>query len=693
MKRLLVLVACAVVVCAAALVPLASPVSAAVDRSFSVNSFSDKVDANIGDNKCLDSTGYCTLRAAVQEANALGGTTSITLATAGTYKLTIAGSKENGSAKGDIDIKSSVKLYAPTGGSGATVTAGTGFSDRIFDIPSGTPDMSVEFEPGLIIKGGKAPSGEDGGGIRSLNAGYLNLNQMTVSNSTARNGGGVYVSGPASSSLNTNVAEFNANTATGIGGGLDVEGDLTATLKYLTAQDNKAGQGGGLATFLSDGSTGSVSTSGAAYLTNNTATDGGGGMAVSRFTGKSFTITGNSAPKGGGIQLIGTTGPSNINGRTYLSNNTASSKGGGIYGSCKTASCGSLGQVSIEDNSADSEGGGMYVNGALIFDRGVIARNTARGGTGGGGVVHIGDSALVMTNVTVADNISRASGSPTSGGVVLMATVVDTFTNDTIAWNTGGSADGVIVTGTGAVLPKLKNTIVADTVTGTTMCNKRLTSQGHNIDSGNTCGFSSNGDMTSTDPGLHEIGDHGGGIDTMSLKTGQISIATDAGDNIGCPVTDARFVGRPQDGDDNTTKTCDIGAFEASFSAMNNDIGMTMSPSTTTPKPGDQVTYTLTFTNGGAVEATNAVVTETLPSQLSIVSCDAGSVSCVIVGNVITMKYASIGFTNLPVIKVVAKVGSSVGKGTVLTNSAVTWADNPDTNHANNVASVVVTVS
>jgi CSLREA domain-containing protein len=62
---------------------------AAAAATFIVNSSVDAVDANPGDGICQTVTpGQCTLRAAVQEANALAGADMITLP-AGIYKFTI----------------------------------------------------------------------------------------------------------------------------------------------------------------------------------------------------------------------------------------------------------------------------------------------------------------------------------------------------------------------------------------------------------------------------------------------------------------------------------------------------------------------------------------------------------------------------------------------------------------------------
>src|SRR5262249_12990409 len=84
---------------------------------FVVNSTADAVDAKPGDGVCATSSGVCTLRAAIQEANAHSGKDSITLP-AGTYTLSIAGPAEDAAATGDLDITDDLILN----GAGAETT-------------------------------------------------------------------------------------------------------------------------------------------------------------------------------------------------------------------------------------------------------------------------------------------------------------------------------------------------------------------------------------------------------------------------------------------------------------------------------------------------------------------------------------------------------------------------------------------
>src|SRR5207249_11164567 len=124
------------------------PASAA-PLTFTVNSTADAVDANIGDNACRTAAGVCTLRAAIQEANRNSGTDTISLPTAGVYRLTIAGRNENLAATGDLDIMDAVNITGA--GASSVIIDGNGL-DRVFDIDlltNGTVNIS-----GVTIRNG-----------------------------------------------------------------------------------------------------------------------------------------------------------------------------------------------------------------------------------------------------------------------------------------------------------------------------------------------------------------------------------------------------------------------------------------------------------------------------------------------------------------------------------------------------------
>jgi uncharacterized repeat protein (TIGR01451 family)/CSLREA domain-containing protein len=279
---------CRLVVCVVLQLGISLPGHAA---TFTVDSTADTSDANPGDGVCADADGNCTLRAAVQEANALAGNDSIVLSAA-TYTLTGAAGDDL-ALSGDLDISDTVTITGA--GTSSTVIDGGG-TDRVFDIdPNGigvSPTLS-----NLTIRNGNLP-GESGGGIRNrgtllldnttvsgnasgidggglLNLGTLTLQYSTVSgNSASRNGAGV--SNGSGSSLTITASTLSSNTATGTvssGGGIFNSNSATLSLINSTITSNTANDtGGGIsndsgatATLLND------------TISNNTATTGSGG--------------------------------------------------------------------------------------------------------------------------------------------------------------------------------------------------------------------------------------------------------------------------------------------------------------------------------------------------------------------------------------------------------------------------------
>src|ERR671916_1848883 len=76
----------------AAILTVTLPEGPAQAATLTVNTTSDAVDANLGNGLCATAAGTCTLRAAVQEANATAEVNDVIEVPAGIYTLTIAGS-------------------------------------------------------------------------------------------------------------------------------------------------------------------------------------------------------------------------------------------------------------------------------------------------------------------------------------------------------------------------------------------------------------------------------------------------------------------------------------------------------------------------------------------------------------------------------------------------------------------------
>jgi CSLREA domain-containing protein len=260
--------------------------------SFTVDTEEDAVDANPGDGACSTATGFCSLRAAVQETNALGGAHTVLLP-AGTFTLTAPGSGEDDAVTGDLDIKSDLTIVGQ--GSNETNIMGNK-TDRIFHVRE-TLDISD-----LTITNGFA-NDDFGGGIS--NGGQLWIDEVIVSGNTGRFGGGISNFGiltMTNSSVLSNTATTSHFTG-GAGGGLENLGLMTvinSTIAYNVANN---AIGGGL------------HQQGEAYLTNSTissnsgSSNGGGIFHVIGGIGinpgltelTNVTIANNDALGGGGI--------------------------------------------------------------------------------------------------------------------------------------------------------------------------------------------------------------------------------------------------------------------------------------------------------------------------------------------------------------------------------------------------------
>ena len=77
--------------------------------TFSVDTTADAVDALPGDGVCLSLALTCSLRAAIQEANALAGA-DVVVVPAGTYVLTLVGAGETSGATGDLNVSDDLDL-------------------------------------------------------------------------------------------------------------------------------------------------------------------------------------------------------------------------------------------------------------------------------------------------------------------------------------------------------------------------------------------------------------------------------------------------------------------------------------------------------------------------------------------------------------------------------------------------------
>jgi len=210
---------------------------------FTVNIPSDGLDANPGNGVCeiLPGNGICTLRAAIQETNALAGDDSAILPP-NTYRLTIDFSPLVNTLiiNGNLDI---------TGGGASTtiIQGGSLEPGRVLNINAG---FAVNLS-GVTIRGaGLASSGIGNSGTLTVTdstvsfnsgSGIFNSGTATLINSTVSGnspGGGIFNSGTATltdSTVSGNLARTSGPNMDGFGGGIYNSGILTLTNGTVSA--------------------------------------------------------------------------------------------------------------------------------------------------------------------------------------------------------------------------------------------------------------------------------------------------------------------------------------------------------------------------------------------------------------------------------------------------------------------------
>ncbi len=264
--------------------------------TFTVNSLADGVDATGGTGACATAGGVCTLRAAIQSANAQAGADIINFSVTGTITLntaTVGG--DAGITEGDLDITQALTI---TGPGARLLTIDQTTTDRVFDVDDGTgAAIAVTISDLTIFSGAEDGDGNDGGCV--YNNETLALTFVTVSSCTSNGvGGGIFASG--TTTISNSLIVGNSTTANdGDGGGIFNDTTLTmynSTVANNTALANGAGAGG-----PSEG--GGIGNSGTANLNNvtissNQSFNNGGGLADTGTFNLRNTIVANNAATG-----------------------------------------------------------------------------------------------------------------------------------------------------------------------------------------------------------------------------------------------------------------------------------------------------------------------------------------------------------------------------------------------------------
>lgn len=515
--------------------------------TFLVLSTDDSFDDVFGDGVAADDDGVDSLRAAIQETNALAGPDTIYL-TSGIFTLSFDSFDDDNSLAGDLDITDDLTII----GAGAenTIIDG-GDIDRVFDIFAGaTVNIS-----GVTIRNGTA---RNGAGIR--NTGTLVLKDSIVENNVAEGdfdsvGGGIANSQGGNLTLDGVIVRNNTSEIHG--GGL-YSTDSTVTITDSIFENNSTEMdGGGISVF-----NGRLDMTGGVIRTNSADLDGGGLSIESAIVSLTDTsVTGNTATEnGGGVNVFGASAELRIFTST-ISDNTATNEGGGIH--AVGATLGLL-DTTVSGNNTSLAGGGLFSDSSIVeIQNSLFASNTAV--EDGGGISSTGNAgALGISNSTFSGNSTLLSG----GAIYNASLGIMSIVNATVTANSAGTLGGGIqsLTSTG-----LGNTIVAENtaVSGNFDVSGFYSTFGNNligrVDNASGLFFNQNNDQIGfsnavLDPGLLPLADNGG--PTLSHGLLLASPAIDAGISAGTASVDQTGNVRILDGDRDGFSIADIGAVE-----------------------------------------------------------------------------------------------------------------------------------
>jgi hypothetical protein len=482
--------------------------------------------------------GVVTLRSAIQAANAapitptdISGGNIINLTVAGTYTITIPGTREDNNATGDFDIipnptsaPNTFLLIQNT--SGGNVVVDGNHLDRVFDINPGNTDNPATklrvFMQGFTIQNGLAQPGDlaagSGGGIRDQGNANLTLTDMVVTaNAASADGGGIAMeNSPASTpwTLTLNNTTISNNHAGDAGGGIETDGKGKVFVNAGSVLSGNTTVNQGAAVWLdaiADGvASVTITNPGIGYVTPPTVT-----FSVPRNAGGT-TATGTATITAGAVTSVTITNPGS--GYTAAPTVTFSAPPAGLtatgtanLGFSNSAALTVTGSLISGNSALNGPTGaiGNAGNGAVVISSSTVANNfsgTTGGGfgdennlgtltvsgslfennsaLGNGGGIQEGGPNTIITSSVISGNSTNASGGGIFANGVTLTVLNSTVSSNSSAFTSvnppffGGGGVEVQTTGTGASASSITNT----TIVGNSVLNNAGNNNGGGID-------------------------------------------------------------------------------------------------------------------------------------------------------------------------------------------------------------------
>ena len=490
----------------------------------------------------------CSLREAINAANANVGVADIISIPAGLYAISGA-ANDDANVSGDFDLTDAAGITI-RGDNAATTIIDGGSLDRLFHAMTGTltiENLTVQNGQVTGVNGANAPisssTGNNGGdGSSGLGGGIkgvtINIITSRIINNTVMGGTGGFGLGILL------VGGHGGVGGSGLGGGVHGLGNIVishSTFSGNIANGNRGGPGTYSTGKSGDGIGAGVFGSATVIINNSTFS---ANTAIGRdgldIDGADGAAGGHAS--GGGVR---STGAVTINNSTFSANVASGGKGAFVSGG-------------VGGGGGSGSGGGVYGLSSLSLSNATFSANTASGGNGGnsntgwgGGSGHgrgggVYAQTLTALNSTIANNLTTAG-------------LVGTGARGSLAM--GSSAGSGIYMNVGSA--SIGHSILSGNQQGGNCAPVGLfISTGYNIDDANSCGFAALGDKINSNPLLGLLSDNSGGTHTHALLAG--SPAIDIYTSVTCgTVADQRGITRPQGAG------CDAGAVEVGSILLN----------------------------------------------------------------------------------------------------------------------------
>ena len=279
---------------------------------------------------------------------------------------------------------------------------------------------------GAIIQ--RSPTARDFRIVEIDSGGSLALNSLTIRNGHApeslRDGGGVLLDGSNARLDARNAVTITQDVADRFGGGIeDVGGALN--LNNSTISHSTAGRAGGGLDVFRDGANATLNSSSVIDNTSNFSAGGIEAVNSVTVTLNSTRVTGNTASAlGSGKSAFGAgisnDSPATLNlNSVRILNNTATGTGGGafaggLYNSgTLTFNSGQLSNNTAQDSNGGGRGGGLYNHAGSSTLRSVlVTQNRALGPGADGGGIFRNSGAVPLISTVVTGNTPNNCGNP-----------------------------------------------------------------------------------------------------------------------------------------------------------------------------------------------------------------------------------------------------------------------------------------